>query len=364
MNSGEDQILEHLKFDVAGTLRKQGGGRTVIRDSAAAPQRFSGLIHAADGTLAFSGMGITNEWWRLTVTKRRGGAALHTMCLHEWGLFDVDGNRLNKGIGKGPTDLQESDDMSSLENGKVTWPSDLLFQDNNHDIDNMFDGQWYYWAAITGTASGVTPDKIVVAIRLKAGQKPVHSYAFSDNSNVNIPTSWKIETSPDGRNWTTVDEKTDYYAADDRGAVGYYYYWWNDKRWGGAFGLPLTFSYANEETSDVDVAGARVRADAGATVDLTGTKGALTGIEYDAAAGGGTVRAFRAAPNGTVALAGLTRKEAVGLLDLSLPGATDVENFTSWKVTIGGVTKRMVVSYDAAAEKLLLSPGGCMVIVR
>lgn len=86
----------------------------------------------------------------------------------------------------------------------------------------------------------------------------------------------------------------------------------------------------------------------------------MAGIEYDATAGGGTVRAFRAEPNGTVALTGLTRKEAVGLLDLSLPGATDVENFASWKVTIGGVTKQMVVSYDAATEKLLLSPGGCI----
>lgn len=64
-------------------------------------------------------------------------------------------------------------------------------------------------------------------------------------------------------------------------------------------------------------------------VDITGTKGALTGIEYDATAGGGTGRVFRVAPNGTVKLTGLTRKQAVGLLDLALPEATDVENFTS-----------------------------------
>ena len=81
-------------------------------------------------------------------------------------------------------------------------------------------------------------------------------------------------------------------------------------------------------------------------------------------AGGGTVRAFRAAPNGTLALKGLSREQAKGLLDISLPGALDVENFATWNVTIDGVAKRMVVSYDVTAEKLLLSSRGFMVIVR
>lgn len=331
VNASAATLLERMKLDCAGAFHKTGAGDYVVRTAADCPQVFSGLLHAAEGNLSFSGMGITNEWWRLTV-KKMPALTLDKAAIEEFGLFDKDGNRVNTGIGLGPTDLE---DLSTLENGKVTYPSDWKFRDGvtgNYTVRSMFNGTWYYWLELVGTVSGTVPSALVFTLRLAKGKNPVHSYAFADRWGGEIPSSWVLETSPDGKVWTTVDEKNSFYSTLYETA-----YWWRgDKRWGSLFGLPLTFSYANEPAEHVSIAGATLRADAGATVDVRGTSGVIAGIEVDWEKKGGTLRGVQLPDVGTLNIVNAPGK--TGLCNVALADLENVQDceLSGWTLTVNG----------------------------
>lgn len=92
-----DATLERLvSIDAKGVFVKTGAGALSVRGSAACPQRFEGLVRAASGRLSLSGMGITNAFWRVTITKKTGSEILTPLCLGKFGLFDAEGNRINQ----------------------------------------------------------------------------------------------------------------------------------------------------------------------------------------------------------------------------------------------------------------------------
>ena len=357
VNASKTTLLERMKFDCAGAFHKTGSGDYVIRTAADYPQVFSGLLHAAEGTLSFSGMGITNEWWRLTVEKLTY-LALDKAVIQEFGLFDKDGNRVNTGIGLGPTDLE---DLSTLENGKVTYSSDLMFRDGvsgSYTLRSMFSGTWYYWLELAGTVSGSVPPSLVFTFRLAKGKNPVHSYTFASQWSGTVPTTWTLETSPDGKNWTTVDEKTNFYQI----VQGCEYWWRGDQRWGSNFGLPLTVTYANESAEHASIAGATLRADFGATVDVRGTSGTITGIEVDWERKGGTLRGVQLPSAGTLSIVNAPGK--TGLCNVALADLEDVPDceLSGWILTVNGSpSQSRIVVRDG---QLHLERRGMTVIVR
>ena len=366
VESAADEAVERfVAIDAKGAFVKTGAGALSVRGSEACPQTFSGLVRAAEGRLALSGMGLTNAYWRLSISKTIKDN-FPALSLVEFGLFDVDGNRVNQGTyafnaaGK---------DASALAEKEITCTAGLAFgtrsDGNPKDPHYILNGTWWDSLDVTGMEDGYeTPAAVVFTFRLPAGTAPVHSYAFCANGP--IPTTWTIETSPDGVNWTTADSRADFYTGKFSWDYAYYY-WHLDNRWGNVSGLPLTFAAADEASASVTVDGAWLRADAGATLDVGGASGTPAGVEVDATAPGGAIAGLKSAQGLTLRIVNLpdgqTRASLAEVANLvTLSGGVTAEDLATWHVTVNGRATRMKAKMDGAGRVSVASPGLALII--
>lgn len=360
VESAADEAVERfVSIDAKGAFVKMGAGALSVRGSADCPQAFAGLVRAAEGRLSLSGMGLTNAYWRLSISKTIR-AEFPVMSITEFGLFDVDGNRVNQGTyafnaaGK---------DASALAEKEITCTAGLTFKNGNPR--NILDGTYYNRLFVTGMEDGYeTPAAVVFTFRLPAGTAPVHSYAFCANGP--IPTTWTIETSPDGVNWTAADSRADFYTGKFSWSYAYYY-WHLDNRWGVASGLPLTFAAADEASASVTVDGAWLRADAGATLDVGGASGTPAGVEVDATAPGGAIAGLKSAQGLTLRIVNLpdgqTRASLAEVANLvTLSGGITAEDLATWHVTVNGRATRMKAKMDGAGRVSVAAPGLALII--
>lgn len=368
-----DTALERLvSIDARGSFVKTGAGALSVRGSTACPQRFEGLVWAASGRLSLSGMGITNAFWRVTITKKTGSETLTPLCLGKFGLFDAEGNRINqKDNGyRWRKDVTAATDLAA---GDVLATPGLVYSTENYkgSPGELFrppqKGWWAMMNVMGIVENGVTnvPTEISFTFRLHEGvTAPAWSYAFADSGT--IPSSWTIETSPDGVNWTLADARTDFYKHNVYDYI--YYYWHLDGRWGNISGLPLTFAYANEQPSNVDVTDAMLRADAGATLDVTAVTSPPAGIQVDAAMPGGMIVGFPSLRNKTLEIvnlpAGGLRSFLASVVNLvtCVGGALTADDLATWRVTVNGTLMHLRATMDKDGHVRVVAPGLTVII--
>lgn len=330
-----DAKLERITITSAGTLRKVGTGALMIDGSEA--QTLGGTIHVAAGSLAFAGIGNTNEWWKFVVT--RVGNAQGKLRLGQFGLFDKDGNKLWTSLG-----VTENASVATLANGRATYttPAGWSYESDN-TVSKIFTGNWYDYLQVIGMATQYDQSAcpFEVALRLPAGANPAAYFSFSTYDGFG-PSAFHVESSPTGADgtWTIVGSGT-WTPVWDR-----YYYWLGDGTWGGICGMP--WRIAPNTTANVNVSGATLRVDSGATLDLAGANGAVAAIEVDWTSLGGTIRGLAIPANGTLALVNVpSGTNLYGPVLLTLDAASGSANFSSWTVTVNGRAKDCRIQLDA-----------------
>lgn len=363
-----DTALERLvSIDARGSFVKTGAGALSVRGSAACPQRFEGLVRAASGRLSLSGMGITNAFWRVTITRKAASETLTPLRLCQFGLFDADGNCINQ-RDNGYRWRRDVTDATNLAAGEVLISPISPGLATEGSAGNLFWGKYWALMGVMGIVeNGVTNDlsEISFTFRLHLdATAPAWSYAFADSGT--IPSSWTIETSPDGVNWTLADTRTGLYEKNLYDHL--WYYWHLDGRWGNISGLPLTFAYANEQSSNVDVTDAMLRADAGATLDVTAVMSQPAGIQVDAAMPGGTIVGLPSLRNKTLEIvnlpAGATRSSLASVASLvtCVGGALTADDLASWRVTVNGAATRLRATMDESGHVRVVAPGFTVII--
>lgn len=355
LDATEAAASENVALNVAGTLEKNGVGEYTFKGGA---KTFSGNIKVNKGSLAFRGMGITDKYWRWTITKTggTGGQAKSLLPMQaRFTLRDKDGNNLTSGMS-----INE-EATSATKLAAKRFMIDKVNQMTSESFNQLFGIYWYDTKGKITANEGATINSLVITFRLADDAKPATQYSFSTVGNENWPDTWTMESSPDGITWRQVDSREKQHLGARWNYETAWYAWWTDKRWGNFKGLPFTFNCANEPASDVNVEGAKVEVGAGASLDLTGTTGNIAELTIDCATGAGTVIALRCAEQGGAVYLKNVARLSLGSPIMSIPNA-DNDNIRNWKVYFDGVAKnnyKAVIKNDAVA---IISAGTRVII--
>ena len=354
LDAAEAAATENVALNVAGTLEKNGAGEYTFKGGA---KTFSGNIKVNEGSLAFGGMGITDKYWRWTITKTggTGGQVEKPLPMQaRFTLRDKDGNNLTSGM---------SIDTAATSATKLAVKSFMIDNVNqmaSEAFNQLFGINWHDTKGKITAIEGATIDSLVITFRLANDATPVTQYSFSTVGNENWPDTWTMESSPDGESWRQVDSREKQHLGARWNYETSWYAWWTDKRWGNFKGLPFTFNYANEPASDVSVEGAKVEVGARASLNLTGTTGNIAELTIDCANGAGTIIALNCGDTGAVYLKN-TASLSLGNSIMETPNAVNA-NIRSWKVYFDGVAKnnyKAVIKNDAVA---IISAGTRVII--
>ncbi len=350
--SSADTVVERVAITNSGTIRKIGAGSCTI--SSAEAQKLGGTINVADGLLGFAGVGNTNEWWKIVVTKVAN--ANGRLRFGQFGLFDINGNKLWTSMR-----VTEGATVSALAPGNATYatPSGWSYE-NDKTPSEIFTGNHWNYLQIAGMAAqqDQSAQPFEVAFRLPAGANPAAYFAISALDG-NGPKEFHVETSPTGADgtWTTVGNGT-----ASMPDWNHYYYWLGDGTWGGICGMPWKIN--SNAPANVDVSGATLKVNAGATLDLTGSHGDIAAIEVDWTSLGGTIRGLAIPANGTLALVNVPAgTDVLGPTLLSFPAATGTANVKSWTVTVNGTGKDCRIQIDANGA-LTLAAKSTVILMR
>ena len=365
-----DRVAEFVSLDATGAFVKKGAGALSVRGSANCPQTFKGLVCAAEGTLTLSGRGNTNAFWRVTVKKMASTTDLAKAVFSELGLFDANGNRINqKASGYAyRADATAATDLLAEQVMMTPAVKYAVEYNVSRTPAGLFTGAESSYLKLDGTESGESLEAFAITFRLPEGQAAACSYAFASYGGM-VPMSWTVETSPDGVNWTVADSRTDAYPKYGTWLPGYAYYcyWYLDGRWDGFAGLPFTFASANEQTEAVTIDGAMLRADKGATLDVSAAAGTPAGIEIDATAPGGTIVGMPSVKNGELRIVNLPENQSrsdltkAGCL-VACTGGLTAADLATWRVTVNGETTRLRVKMDAKGHVGVTTPGLALII--
>ena len=365
-----DRVAEFVSLDATGAFVKKGAGALSVRGSANCPQTFKGLVCAAEGTLTLSGRGNTNAFWRVTVKKMASTTDLAKAVFSELGLFDANGNRINqKASGYAyRADATAATDLLAEQVMMTPAVKYAVEYNVSRTPAGLFTGAESSYLKLDGTESGESLEAFAITFRLPEGQAAACSYAFASYGG-KVPMSWTVETSPDGVNWTVADSRTDAYPKYGTWLPGYAYYcyWYLDGRWDGFAGLPFTFASANEQTEAVTIDGAMLRADKGATLDVSAAAGTPAGIEIDATAPGGTIVGMPSVKNGELRIVNLPENQSrsdltkAGCL-VACTGGLTAADLATWRVTVNGETTRLRVKMDAKGHVGVTTPGLALII--
>lgn len=355
LDVAEDASAENIALAAAGAVEKSGAGAYLFKGGS---QSLSGDIKVKEGSLAFCGSGITNKYWRWTITKNgsTGGPGTGPLPLRaRFTLMDKDGNRLTSGMSINE-DAKVAADLAAKR-----FMIDNVDQMTSENFNHTFGEYWYDTNGKITANDGASIDALVITFRLADDAAPATQYSYSTVSNENWPDTWTMESSPDGVTWTVVDSRANVHQGTRWNKETSWYAWWTDKRWGNFKGLPFTFNMANEPAPAASVDGAKVEVSAGATLDLTGTTGNIAAITIDCANGAGRIIALNCGDTGTVYLkntASLSLKSPI----METPSIAN-SNIRSWKVYFDGVEKKnykAIIKDDAIA----VISGGTRVIVK
>ncbi len=206
---------------------------------------------------------------------------------------------------------------------------------------------------------------VTLTIRRRAGaSSPLVGYVMSKDWTVDDLEVWEVQASPDGVTWRTVDSRSraDIYSythatSSDPEKDGY-----------GTFNGGEYFSWRSAAPDNAFSCAGSVQVDDGAILDLSGVPSANVSIgklTLDVASGGGTIKNFRPAANGTLDITGSSgRLLGTYKTPLKLPDAVNAENLSSWTVTVDGVVSQGSVACLAEGFLCVKTPRGIVVSFR
>lgn len=316
---------------------KSGPGKLIVYD----PSSLGGLVHAAEGTVAFSRMGLTAPYHRWTFKAlsdcKAAPAQGHVKALIQSRLYlwDAEDGCVAQDAMSNAADLTPP---GSLTAGQIAYQCAVSYKpdvsswlkslkkifDNNNDrpilVEPVID-------------PGDSSTWLSYAYRLPANSKPVVDYDLG--TEYYRPRTWTVEASDDGVNWVTVDNRVDVEPVDNSGYIRYF----DGETPKRKFRLS---GYVSAGVVNMPAA-LGVRADADATVDFTSVTGGqgVDSIVVDTAVGAGTVLNAKVLPNGVLSLLHVEGTVADGYkTGLRVSDWADLPNFDSWTVSVDGTVKR------------------------
>ena len=348
-------------------LIKTGAGTFMVNQRNALT---ASVLDVREGVLKLSGVGSTNEWWRVTVN-----ASGYRMNLAAIGLFAddtldsvLDGHaysqatdvaRLARGQIYYDTEMYtyEKTGMTSAaapENDPVTFSKDAAVLLDSDPKTGM----------TLQKIGASNPDGIAFTFRRADGEDvPVTAYSlrYPINASQNThtyaarsPNKYVIETSADVVDWMKVGEV----GSRGEGTWGS----WTDNR---SFQLDLPAGRDVPGAKGL-VPGVSVRVAEGATLDCSNVADGveLSALTVDLALGGGTIRNVRLATTGRLDLIHLPASTKLGGYEIPLTFASSVTtgDLSGWTLRVNGAeVNRTLVWKDG---KLTICSAGMAIILR
>ena len=328
---------DSVAMDAASGITKVGTGTLTLHREAALDDVF-----VKAGTLALAKPGSTNHWLRFSFTKMYNDKPFEFSQLS---LVDAAGNRVDGG--GSAIDLPSSDPIAAGQAGsrvanvaydcapqnmpaQSIWVNDSNWVFNNTGYRSLspsaiFDARDVTYLKYSDAPTVANPKIFVV--RMPTGTTETYGYKIRVGySGARHPSDWKVETSPDGINWTESDLHSGIVPQNSNG-------------WEYNGGAPYKLMSGRDGATGLS-ATAMVQVDAGATLDCSRVTGGqlLSNLTVDYATGGGTLSGVKLAAGGTLNLVNVPA--GVKLNDYAVPltfvGATDTANATSWTLFVNG----------------------------
>ena len=359
---------------------KQGVGRLTIYGATGA----SGSFCVEGGELAFSKLGLTDQYYRFTFKQVLGWIDYSNVlqapgCLNmrRVALYDVDGTRQvsNEGvISSAPAGTVAKD----LAYGKVTVPEGQGYEASY--------GTWtgalgYLFANNAGSGTKFTNCNLdnaadetkwqLLTVRLPQGTVALDGYNFQSFEYAGVPCAWTIESSPNGVDWQTIADEVNYY--DPAVAKNHNAGWLNGYAAKGdgtvldlMGNLALHFDYIENGMTAGNPLSLKVSNNAVANFSAVTGGQPINEIIYDATVGGGTIRNAAFVQTGTLRIttvAGTGRIDADTVLPLTFTDASDAENLKDWSVVIDGMVRKSRKA-KLVDEKIVIEGDGLILLFR
>ena len=390
------------EMSCAASVTNGPGTLSVVKDGAGAwtvrgDYDFSGDVAVRNGRLRLAG--TRYEWYRLTIMQTWGsgtdpsGNAFpgdgSNFTLRRWALLDDDGvnqipdlphNPAADGkpwkLAPGEAAMNNTNYLFLGRNTGVIWEYALtnLFatarvDDGNYNFAVVNADPWGGYYGLNHDIS-YTQSWVRVVVRLPRGASPVTHYDLKAHSYINasgestaarVVRSWMVEGSTDGISWTPLD--TVISNAYENAVSGGSGHWFSNNK------TTLEAGYGPYPSGE----GARIRpaslssvsAASGTVLESTGAL-AANGINYDCAAGGGTLSGFAFAADTSVRLVNCDVSALGGgrvMFPLDLSGCTGLDDTSRWTLSINGTpasSRRLRVS----GEGIAIVPAGLYISFR
>ena len=383
----EDDCGVYLSTLPSEDFAKVGAGTLTVNQRAAFA---SGRLTVKEGTLRLAGLGLTNEWWRITIARAVGGWHPYLSCT---GLFAEDGHV--PVTEDGAYACISTEDASILQRGQTAFvekptedvkgniryetpsgqavaanPNTTYAKDVSALLGSAADRACCFSRFESPTAAnngwaGVSPQyPVVFSLRRATGDDvPVTGFSVRMPWNSNnaahtnrYVSAWKVETSPDGVNWAVVQDHSTTAKEVSLGKYG------TDPwgRWHGGNGvteevtdktspdfekclapLPLDIPAGSPTPGAKGLAAAvGVQVCAGATLDCSLVAGGqeLGDLTVDLAAGGGTLKGVKLAATGTLRIKNAPQdfRKSGYVVPLAFVDSTTTGDLSGWTVEIDG----------------------------
>lgn len=312
------------------------GVQTFLSGAVASP------IAVKSGTLAMR----QDLWYRFEIRETSWNAA-NTFCeMQELMLFDADGALISGGL----TDCGDEVAPTDMPPGTVSQCGSYTHS-ATEGPEKLFDGKYTDGNSSRWRETSVRPlngDYLALVMRLPFGVRSAATYSWAMGSGYHLedPTSWILEVSTDGVNWTTVSDSTEC-TVTPRGN------WVVSGPYDAA--APVRVNHLG--------AAATVRVDAGATLEVDTTATEIPGLVYDWEQGGGTITIFNPKAGGTLALVNVPAgTDIAGPLDYQFGAIENAANIKTWAVTVNGEAKARRLRLENGS--LTIIKGGMAVFVR
>ena len=321
------------------SVMKEGDGIWALTGE----QSFSGSLHVKRGTLYLRNPDHYN-WFRFVIKENLGSSETR---LYEIGLFDSASNRMNAAM----TCLSEyATSRGNLQYGEAAFGTYTKLHSTSQMAD-LFDNSASTFARFTASAQpnpGNEDTWIYIVMHVPADANvasfdyaPYNSGSYTESGLKNV----LLQGSLDGGTWTNLYEKAD----ESKTNGGKWHYNVESVTAGGKHGgqeIDTTIPPEGRAACFLDNV-STIEVDGDATLVLQGDV-TLSRLTVDLA-GAGTISGGVLAANGTLNLVGAMSGNSMPL-PLAFENVTDLENITSWAVTVEGVPDERI--------KLVLANGG------
>ena len=274
------------------------------------------------------------KFFRFTVRKLVGTDSMRVFQLSELELFDAGGSCVNAGLQFATFGYDASvvpGNAVALAPGKIcvesTGGGTVA---GTSGYANLVDGSLDTKLCLTGITPSPSDDasQLVVSMRLVDNAPAAVAYNLAtagDTSSYPLrnPISWKLESSYDGLQWTTVADVADGSSVLTTANKT----WFNN-----GVAMPCTPALA-----PVLGTNAAVEVAAGAVLDGSELSSKISRLRISLRDGAGTIRNFDPQPNGTLDLVDVTAELTGGELPIALTSVDGADEVVkTWSVTVNG----------------------------